>query len=338
MKRLIPALFFLIALACKPVITVVVTVTPTPTPQVKAEGTEPMPTVKPTSPPPVITGPTCTPDARLVADVTVPDNTAFAPGTPLIKTWCLHNSGTCPWAPGTKLVFVSGDSMGGPAMVDVPALVPGARTNVSANFTAPTTPGTYWANYQLQAPDGTRFGSIIWVQIVVPVTPTPTPILICTPPPCPGGIPVCPTPGACPGGCGLICVTPTPCPIPVDPALEPIVKIVRETLVNVGCPTGPAFSVYGAFQKFETNPEAHHTRTSIRAFMIWRSDKRKIYVVDPGFWGEERSESGYLIHRGMWFGTYDDTWDESQPEVHPACAGMSVPPGFQLPIRGFGKV
>jgi hypothetical protein len=40
-------------------------------------------------------------------------------------------------------------------------------------------------------------------------TPTPTPLLICTPPPCPpGGSYHCP--GECPGGCGTICVPPTP--------------------------------------------------------------------------------------------------------------------------------
>lgn len=33
-----------------------------------------------------------------------------------------------------------------------------------------------------------------------------------------------------------------------------------------------------------------------------------------------------------------DTWDESQPPVYPKCAQMQPPAGYQLPIRGFGKV
>ncbi|MBC7225946.1 MAG: hypothetical protein H5T61_01755, partial [Thermoflexales bacterium] len=126
-----------------------------------------------------------------------------------VKTWRVRNSGTCAWEPGTKLVFISGAPMGGPA-VDVPALAPGAQTDVSVSLVAPSAPGTYRANYQFQAPDGTRFGVVIWVQIVVPGTPTATAAPVCTPPPCPsGGVLMCPTPGACPGGCGVVCVTPT---------------------------------------------------------------------------------------------------------------------------------
>jgi len=152
-------------------------------------------------------------DAGRVADVTVPDNTAFVPGTPFVKTWRVRNSGTCAWEPGTRLVFVSGDPMGGPPAVDLPALAPGAQIDVSVSLVAPSAPGTYRASYQFQAPDGTRFGSVIWVQIVVPGTPTATLTPVCTPPPCPPGeVLTCPTPGACPGGCGVVCVTPTPPP------------------------------------------------------------------------------------------------------------------------------
>jgi hypothetical protein len=39
----------------------------------------------------------------------------------------------------------------------------------------------------------------------------PTPIIMCTPPPCkPGEVYYCP--GNCPGGCGTVCTTPTPTP------------------------------------------------------------------------------------------------------------------------------
>jgi hypothetical protein len=100
--------------------------------------------------------------------------------------------------------------MGDPA-ADVPALAPGAQADVSVNLTAPAAPGTYRANYQFQAPDGTRFGPVIWVQIVVPGTPTLSPAPVCTPPACPPGQ-VLYCPGVCPGGCGVVCVTPTPYP------------------------------------------------------------------------------------------------------------------------------
>ena len=41
-------------------------------------------------------------------------------------------------------------------------------------------------------------------------TPSPTPFLMCTPPPCSGGGFACGDPNGCPGGCGTICLTPTP--------------------------------------------------------------------------------------------------------------------------------
>ena len=207
---LLVSLLLLVTLACGPVATVVVVATPTPapptaTPEAAAPTTAAPPTE--TSPPEPTTAAGCTLGARWVADVTVPDNTAFAPGTPFVKTWRVRNSGTCAWEPGTKLVFVSGDPMSGPAAVDVPALAPGAQTDVSVSMVAPSAPGTYRANYQFQAPNGTRFGAIIWVQIVVPAPATPTPVLptetptVAPVPPteAPTATPVPPTPTATPG-------------------------------------------------------------------------------------------------------------------------------------------
>ncbi len=195
------ALLLLTTLTCTLQTTVIVT----PTPEATAAGiseaiqspTAPAPPTE-TPPPEPTTAAGCTLGARWVADVTVPDDTPFAPGTPFAKTWRVRNSGTCDWQPGTKLVFISGDPMGGPPAMDVPPLVAGAQTDVSVSLTAPAAPGTYRGNYQFQAPDGTRFGALIWVQIVVPApattappteaptqapttAPSPTPVLAFTP-------------------------------------------------------------------------------------------------------------------------------------------------------------
>jgi hypothetical protein len=43
-------------------------------------------------------------------------------------------------------------------------------------------------------------------------TPISTPFLMCTPPPCSGGVLTCGDPKGCPGGCGTICLTATPLP------------------------------------------------------------------------------------------------------------------------------
>jgi hypothetical protein len=42
------------------------------------------------------------------------------------------------------------------------------------NLVAPSTPGTYRGNWQLQSPDGTEYSSVIYVEIVVPAAPSPT--------------------------------------------------------------------------------------------------------------------------------------------------------------------
>ena len=164
----------LAALACGPV-------TPTETPTTVPEVGEASPT--PTPPPaatdtpvPDVSGPGgCTLNAAYVADVTVPDDTEFAPGTAFVKVWRVRNSGTCVWETGTQLVFVSGDPLGGPAAVDVPPVAPGSNTDVSVNFVAPAAPGTYRSTWQLQSPEGVRFGSQVYVQIVVPEVATEEP-------------------------------------------------------------------------------------------------------------------------------------------------------------------
>jgi hypothetical protein len=129
----------------------------------------------------------CTNEASFVADVTVPDNTAYPPGANFTKTWRLKNVGTCTWTPKYKLVFQSGDAMGAPAALTLTNanVPPNANLNISVKLTSPQTEGTYQGYFKMRAPDGTVFGiapngaSPFWVQInVVPPsvdTPTYTP-------------------------------------------------------------------------------------------------------------------------------------------------------------------
>lgn len=120
--------------------------------------------------------------AEFVADVNYPDNAEVLPGAAFTKVWRLKNTGSCTWTSGYVLLFESGDAMGVPATTQLtPGTVPpGAMVDVSANFVAPTAPGTYRANFRLRSPDNVVFGigptgmSQFWVQIKVP-TPTATP-------------------------------------------------------------------------------------------------------------------------------------------------------------------
>jgi len=281
--------------------------TATPEPLGEVSPTAARPTEGPTETPvPDVTGPGgCTLNAAFVSDVTVPDDTAFAPGQSFTKTWRVRNTGTCAWEAGTTLIFSSGDRMGGPDSVPVGAVAAGSTVDVSVNLTAPTSYGTYRGNWQLRAPDGTRFGSIVYVRIVVPepatVTPTPT---------------ATPTQGPT--------VTPTEegCEVPVGAALAPILEVVEDAGYDLECPLEAPFDVGGAYQEF-------WSAASDRSVLIWRSDEREIY----GIVGEDPETSGGMLL------SYTDLWEEGDPAVHPDCDGMAPPaPGLFVPVRGFGRV
>ncbi|MFQ6057492.1 MAG: sigma-70 family RNA polymerase sigma factor [Anaerolineae bacterium] len=141
---------------------------PTPTPVRPTATPRPPTPVPPTEPPP------CENDSQFVADVTVPDNTEFDPGTPFEKIWRLRNSGTCPWEAGYELAFVGGEPMSGPDSVPLPWAEPGEEVDIGVVLVAPEEPGTYRGDWRLRAPDGELFGTGFYVQIVVPA-PTVTP-------------------------------------------------------------------------------------------------------------------------------------------------------------------
>jgi hypothetical protein len=147
-----------------------------------AEGITPAYTETPITPGPTATlDPSITPTATVctywagfVDDVTIPDGTEIVAGTVFEKTWRLRSNGCLNWLTGTALVFHSGDSMDGPASVPVTIPALGGTTDVSVSLTAPDTPGEYTGYWQLQAPDGTRFGPTVYVQITA-VEPPPDP-------------------------------------------------------------------------------------------------------------------------------------------------------------------
>jgi len=108
------------------------------------------------------------PDASFVADVTVPDNSQFFPGQVFTKTWRLLSSGGAAWPANTRWVFVSGDQMGAPEGVDVPAAATGTTADISVMMKAPGAPGSYKGHWQLQTSDGDPIGQQAYVAIVVP--------------------------------------------------------------------------------------------------------------------------------------------------------------------------
>jgi hypothetical protein len=106
-----------------------------------------------------------------VADVTVPDDTVFKPGTDFEKTWRIQNTGSCTWDDGYQLVFVSGDRDLDPAnfVIDETSefVESGETVDMTVALTAPNREATYTANYRMQTDTGVFFGETIYVRIQV---------------------------------------------------------------------------------------------------------------------------------------------------------------------------
>lgn len=125
----------------------------------------------------------CTNSIEFVEDLSVPDDTVFAPGQEFEKGWRLRNNGTCPWTTDYSLVFVNGDDMSEEDAVPLEeTVVPGQTYDAFVTFTAPEEFGTYRSNWQIANADGQPFGvgglieEAFWVQIEVgeaPATPAP---------------------------------------------------------------------------------------------------------------------------------------------------------------------
>ncbi len=120
--------------------------------------------------------PVCTDLARFFRE-TITDNTVFAPGAAFTKTWRLRNEGTCTWGPDYRLVFISGERMGGASPQPLAGNVaPGQETDVSVQLTGPGSDGTYRGNWMLRNGQGQAFGlgdtggTAFWVQIIIAST------------------------------------------------------------------------------------------------------------------------------------------------------------------------
>jgi hypothetical protein len=112
--------------------------------------------------------------AKFVKDVTIDDGTILKPGQTFKKTWRLKNVGSCNWTSDYSIVFVSGNSMGGPSSAKINATVkPGEMIDLSVDLTAPSQTGDYTGNWALRNASSTIFGigsgykDSFWVKITV---------------------------------------------------------------------------------------------------------------------------------------------------------------------------
>jgi Ig-like domain from next to BRCA1 gene len=121
---------------------------------------------------PVVGAPGCTVSARLASE-NPPDGTLLTPGETFLKTWSLENTGTCTWDTTYKLVYRSGDLLGGLISYPLPELVaPGETKDISIYLKAPDNDGQVAGYWSLQTPWNTYFGvgptsDPFYVQVVV---------------------------------------------------------------------------------------------------------------------------------------------------------------------------
>lgn len=112
--------------------------------------------------------PSCTLGAELVAEGTSPDNTA-QPGEQFVKVWRLKNTGTCAWGEGFRWTFVEGEKLGAAGAVKLPVVPVDAMVDLKVRMTAPATPGSFEATWQMQDPAGEKFGAGGKALVHVPV-------------------------------------------------------------------------------------------------------------------------------------------------------------------------
>lgn len=138
----------------------------------------------PTSPPTPTASPTpdltataiaaCTFDLEVVEDRPVWPS-VLSPGQVFTKRWVVRNSGSCPWGPGFRLVFVQGDQLGGPAALEVEPVGVGEVWEVALSLQAPAEYGTYSGLWQVEDGAGNPLGQGLEVTVRVGPTPTPQP-------------------------------------------------------------------------------------------------------------------------------------------------------------------
>lgn len=109
-----------------------------------------------------------------VADLSIPDGTAFGPNLSFKKTWRLKNVGSSTWGSGYKLVYISGNQMNGPVEAPLASTVaPNGVIDISVDLISPAGNGTYRGYWQLKNASGVLFGigssydKPFWVDIKV---------------------------------------------------------------------------------------------------------------------------------------------------------------------------
>ena len=130
---------------------------PTQTPlQSSSTATPPATIASPTLPVNITTA-ECA-QASLISE-TIIDGTIYKPGEQFTKVWQIKNMSNCVWDTNYKIVFWSGDILGGAYYYNLPQVTgPGQTVPIALVLTTPTIDGTYRSEWKLQTPDSIEFG------------------------------------------------------------------------------------------------------------------------------------------------------------------------------------
>ena len=112
-----------------------------------------LPTLPAATQPPAASATAVCDQAQFVRDITIPDGSQIAPGATFTKTWRLRNAGVCTWS-GYSLVFDSGDQMGATSPQSIGTVSPGQEVDLSVNFTAPLSSGSYRSYWRIRNSGG----------------------------------------------------------------------------------------------------------------------------------------------------------------------------------------
>jgi len=110
-------------------------------------------------------------DAQFYGE-TIPDKTVMLPQHDFKKAWSMQNVGTCVWDEGYTFAFKSGDTLGAQPLVvklisEKQFTKPGHSQAFVIQMEAPKAKGEYVGFWQMRADDGTWFGSLVSVYIIV---------------------------------------------------------------------------------------------------------------------------------------------------------------------------
>ena len=108
-------------------------------------------------------------DAKFISE-TVPDKTKIDAQKDFKKAWSLLNVGTCTWDEGYTFAFKSGERLSGADVKitkEADFTPPGASQAFVVTLKAPNKVGEFIGFWQMRSDDGTWFGSLVSVYIIV---------------------------------------------------------------------------------------------------------------------------------------------------------------------------